>query len=60
MAGDNNLGSDHVRDEVQGMEVLRASLLTYEMVLRALAESVDRRFQAFEEHFDEIADKLYA
>ena len=44
MAGDNSLGSGHARDDDQGMEVLRASLLTQEMTLRALANSVDRRF----------------
>ena len=48
MAGDNSLGSGHARDEAQGMEVLRARLLTQEMVLRALAENMDRRFQALE------------
>ena len=42
------------------MEFLRVSLLTQEMVLRALAESVDCRFQAFEERFDEIAGRLDA
>ena len=28
MAGDNSAGSGHVRDEAQGIEVLRAGLLT--------------------------------
>ena len=48
----------HTRDEAQGMEVLRAGLLTQEMALRALAKNVDCRFQAFERRFDEIADRL--
>ena len=48
MASDNSTGSGHIHDKVQGMEVVRASLLTQETALRALAESVDRRFQTFE------------
>ena len=60
MAGDNSVGSDHIHDEVQGMEVLRASLLTQETVLRALADNVDRRFHTFKERFDEIVDQLDA
>ena len=60
MAGDDNSGSGHAKDNVQGMEALRASLQTQEAALRALAESVDRRFQGFEGHFDEIPDKLNA
>ena len=44
MAGNNSSGSDHARDNVQGIEVLRSNLLTQDMTLRALAESVDRRF----------------
>ena len=47
-------------DEAQGMEVLRACLLTQETTLRALADSVDHRFQAFERCFDEIVDRLVA
>ena len=39
---------------------MRSSLLTQETVLRALAESVDRRFQAFEECFDKIANRFDA
>ena len=60
MAGDNSSGSGHICDGVQGMEVLKASLLTQETALRALAESVDRKFQVFEGHFDEIVDQLDA
>ena len=48
MTGDNSSGSDHARHDVQDMEVLRTSLPTQETTLRALAESVDHRFQAFE------------
>ena len=43
MAGDNSAGSGHIHDEVQGMEVLRASLLTQETTFRALADSVGCR-----------------
>ena len=39
---DNNSGSGHARDDAQGMEVLRASLLTQDTKLRA--ENVDHRF----------------
>ena len=60
MAGDNSIGRGHAHDEVQGMEVLRASLLTQETTLRALADSVDRRFQAFEGRFDKIVNRLDA
>ena len=54
MACDNNLDSYHARDDFQGMEVLRASLLTQDTKLRALAENLDHRFKAFEWRFDEI------
>ena len=60
MAGDDSSGSGHIRDKAQDMKVLRASLLTQETTLRALADSVDRRFHRFEGHFDEIADRLNA
>ena len=60
MASDNNSNSDHARDDVQVMEVLRTNFLTQEMMLRALAESVDRRYQAFKGGFDEIVDRLDA
>ena len=60
MAGDNSSGSGHACDDAQGMEVLRTSLLTQETILKALADGVDRRFQAFEGHFDEIVDRLDA
>ena len=60
MAGDNSSGSSHARDDVQGMEFLRAGLLTQEKALRALAENVDRRLQALEGRFDEIVDRLDA
>ena len=60
MAGDSSSGSMHAHDEAQGMEVLRAGLLTQETALRALAENVDRRFQALEWRFDKIADRLDA
>ena len=56
----NSSGSSHAYDDVQGIEVLRVSLLTQETALRALAESVDRRFQAFEGCFNKIADRLDA
>ena len=42
------------------MEVLRANLLTQETTLGALADSVDRRLQAFKGHFDEISHQLDA
>ena len=58
MAGDNNSGSGHACDNAQGMEVLQASLLTQEMTLRALADSLDRIFQVLEGRFDEITDQL--
>ena len=48
MVGDNSAGSGHAHGETQGMEVLRAGLLTQETVLRGLVDSVERRFQAFE------------
>ena len=60
MAGDNSVGGGHAHDEARGMEVLRASLLTQETALTALADSVDRRFQTYERRFDEIADRLDA
>ena len=60
MASENSAGSNHAHGEAQGMEVLRASLLTQETTLRVLADSVERRFQAFELRFDEIADRLDA
>ena len=60
MADDNSLGSDHARDDVQGMEVLRVELLTQETTLRTLAENVYWRFQVLEGHFDKIADRLDA
>ena len=60
MVGDNSAGNGHIHDEVQGMEVLRASLLTQETILRALADSIDCKFQTFEGRFDEIADRLDA
>ena len=60
MVGDNSSGSGHACDDAQGMKVLRASLLIHEMTLRALADNVDRRFQAFEGRFDEITDRLDA
>ena len=44
MAGDNSAGSGHAHDKAQGMEVLRANLLTQETTLRPLADSVERRF----------------
>ena len=34
--------------------------MTQKTALRVLADSVDRRFQAFEGHFDDIADRLDA
>ena len=42
------------------MEVLRASLLTQETTLRALADNVDSRFQTFDGCFDEITNRLDA
>ena len=60
MAGDDSSGSSHACDDVQGVEVLRASLLTQKTTLKALADSVDCRFQGFEGHFDEIVDRLDA
>ena len=56
MAGDNSSGSGYVGNDVQGMKVFRASLLTQYTTLRALADSVNRRFHAFERRFDEIAN----
>ena len=56
MAGDNNARSGHAHDKDQCVEVLRADLLTQEVALRALADNVDHRFQAFEGHVDEIED----
>ena len=60
MADDNCVGGGHAHDKARGMEVLRVSLLTQEMALTALADSVDRRFQTYEQRFDEIADQLDA
>ena len=60
MACDNSSSSSHARDDAQGIEVLGLSLLTQEISLRALADSVDCRFQAFEGCFDEIMDRLDA
>ena len=60
MAGDNNVEGGHTHDKAQGMEVLRASLLTQETTLTTLADSVDRRFQTYERSLDEIADRLDA
>ena len=60
MAGDNSVGSGHTHDEDQDMEVLRDGLLTQEMALRALADNIDHRFQAFKGCFDEIANRLDA
>ena len=60
MASDDSSGSDHICDGAQGMEVLRANLLTQETTLRALTDSMDHRFQAFEGRFDEIVDRLDA
>ena len=60
MAGDDSSRSGHICDDAQGMDVLRASLLTQKTTLRVLADSVDHRFQAFEGRFDEIADRLDA
>ena len=55
MVGDNNARSSHAHDEAQYMEVLRASFLTQETILRALADSIDNRFWAFEGRFEKIA-----
>ena len=60
MASDNSVGSGHAHDEAQGMEVLKAGLLTQETTLRGLAYRVERKFHAFERRFDEIADRLDA
>ena len=60
MAGNNSTGSGYAHDEDQGVEILRVSLLIQETALRTLAENVDRIFQAFEGHFDEIVDWLDA
>ena len=60
MVDENSAGHDHAHDKTQGMEVLRAGLLTQEMALRGLANRVKHRFQAFERHFDKIADRLDA
>ena len=58
MVDDNSVKGGHAHDETQGMEVLRAGLLTQETTLRGLTYSVERRFQAFERRFDGIADRL--
>ena len=60
MAGDNSAGSGHAHDDVQGVEILRAGLLTQEMALRVLVDNIDHRFQVFKGWFDEIADRLDA
>ena len=60
MVGDNSAGSNHAHYEAKSIEVLRAGLLTQEMALRGLANNVERRLQAFERRFDEIADQLNA
>ena len=60
MAGDDNSGSGHTCDGVQGMEALRVGLQTQDAALRSLVENVDRRFQVFEGCFDEIANRFYA
>ena len=60
MAGENSTGNGHAHDEDQGMEVLRASLLTQKTALRALADNINRRFQEFEGRFDEIVKRLGA
>ena len=57
MAGDDSSRSCHICDDAQGLEVLRANLLTQEKALRVLIDSVDRRFQVFEGCFDEIVDR---
>ena len=60
MAGDNSTRSGHIHDEVQGIKVLKAHLLTQETTLRALTVSVNHKFQAFKGCFDEIANRLDA
>ena len=60
MASNNSAGNSHIHNEVHGMEVLRASLLTQETTLRALTDSINRKFQAFEGCFDKITDQLDA
>ena len=60
MIGDHNAGSGHAHDEDQGVEVLRADLLTQETTLRALADNMDRRFWAYEVSLKKIADRLDA
>ena len=60
MAGDNSSGNGHTRDSVQAIEALRAGLQTQEVALKALTESVDHRFRAFEGRFDEITVRLDA
>ena len=60
MTGDNSAESGHAHDEDQGVEVLRVGLLTQKIALRALADNIDCRFQAFEGRFDEIMDRLDA
>ena len=46
MAGDNSAGSSHAHDYDQGVEVLRAGLLTQETTLKALEDNMDHRFRA--------------
>ena len=60
MAGDNSSRSGHALGDAHGVEVLQASLLTQEIVLRVFTDSVDIRFQVFKGCFDEIADRLDA
>ena len=60
MASDDSSGSGHACDGDQGMEVLRASLLTQKNTLKALTDSINHRFQVFKEHFDDITDRLDA
>ena len=56
MADDNSVGDGHAYDEAQSIEVLRASLLTQETILRGLTDNMNRRFQTFERRIDKIAD----
>ena len=47
-------------DSVQDMKALRTGLQIQQAALRALVESVDRKFQVFKGRFDEIVDGLDA
>ena len=60
MAGDNSVISGRTHDEYQGVEVLRADLLTQETTLRALADNMDCKFWAYEGRLNEIANWLDA